>query len=323
MATRILDLDWSTDMTDDLSLGLHVFTLGWLPAAETENVKKSNAVADQIALGSAAPSASDAAEILGSPLDVRIPRTLAQLRCSVENVHAFWRAMLGPGHILTTRILAHRNALQAREGWLELVIPRNNVPQVWVPALLARRLQVDCQVWMSEQGRSDYPVALLALEGVFTEIARKRDWAPDLPDAHFQFAPVIDDQHTLGGISGATGETNSMTTDRTGASRRGGPALPPAGDSTAQTQRPAHNNNPEPIYDEFSRLGLKTQKVKEHCASKNITWPTVRPRVPFCASFRVKHMCNTRCRAAADHQPHSAEEAERMVAWCRENCKVE
>jgi hypothetical protein len=34
-------------------------------------------------------------------------------------------------------------------------------------------------------------------------------------------------------------------------------------------------------------------------------------------------MCNTRCRAAADHNPQSAEETQRMAAWCRENYKVE
>jgi hypothetical protein len=39
MASRVVDLEWAHQLTDDLSTGLHIFTLGWLTAAETEDVK--------------------------------------------------------------------------------------------------------------------------------------------------------------------------------------------------------------------------------------------------------------------------------------------
>jgi hypothetical protein len=47
ITSRVVDLEWAHQLTDDLSLGLHIFTLGWLTAAETEDVKRLvNSVAD-------------------------------------------------------------------------------------------------------------------------------------------------------------------------------------------------------------------------------------------------------------------------------------
>jgi hypothetical protein len=90
VASRVVDLEWAHQMADDLSLGLHMFTLGWLTAAEMEHVKHQNSVADMMISGLTAPSVSDAAAILGTSSDVRIPRSFAQLRYSVEHMHAFW-----------------------------------------------------------------------------------------------------------------------------------------------------------------------------------------------------------------------------------------
>jgi hypothetical protein len=197
---------------------------------------------------------------------------------------------------------------------LELVVPRNNVPKAWVPALLARRLHIDCQVWMADQARSDYPLPIPSLVEVFGEIARKKDWAPDLPPGYFQLGPSphLPVPPSVGGLSDLTDRTQS--TDGTSS---GAPAP-----STAD-QKPIRNTAPNAAYDEFALLGLKTAKVKDYCTTRRVPWPTVRPNVPFCASYHIKHMCNTRCRAAADHHPQSAEQSQRMVDWCRENYKVE
>jgi hypothetical protein len=70
-------------------------------------------------------------------------------------------------------------------------------------------------------------------------------------------------------------------------------------------------------------MGLKTAKVKNRCYSKRIRWPNVRAGVPFCASYHIKHMCNTRCGAAADHHLQSPAEVDAMVAWCTENYKAD
>jgi len=314
-ANRILELEWTHQMTDDLSLGLQIFTLGWLPAGETENVKRANSIADAMTGGSAAPSVSDAAEILDSGTEVRIPRSLAQLRCSVEHLHAFWFVLLGPAHPMTGRLREHHQTLIAKEGELELVAPRSHCPRSWLPVLLACRLQIDCQVWMSDQSRSDYPQPVPRLIDVFSEIARKRDWAPDLPPAHFTFeAPAaVTDTQTLGGLSGLTGETGDSTRM---------PAGGATDTSNRQRQQPVHNNAPEAACDEFAVLGHKTQQVRDCCTTNRIAWPKVRRNVCFCASHHVKHMCNSRCQAAAHHRPHSEAEVSRMVEWCRANCKV-
>ncbi len=323
IASRVVDLEWAHQSTDDLSIGLHVFTLGWLTATETEDAKRLNAVADVMFSGMSAPSASDASAILDASDDVRVPRTIAQLRYSVEHLHAFWCVHLGPAHPLTARLQECHRALISKEAVLELVVPRNNLPKAWVPALLARRLHIDCQVWMSDQARSDYPLPIPALIEVFSEIARKRDWAPDLPPSYFQL-DTPSGTPSVGGMSDLTDRT--LTTDGTGSGAPAtglAPVLTPVLTPVVIEQRPIRNTAPNALYDEFALLGLKTSKVKDYCTSKRVSWPKVRSNVPFCASYHIKHMCNTRCRAAADHNPQSAEETQRLVSWCRENYKVE
>jgi hypothetical protein len=84
----------------------------------------SRAVADVKFSGMSAPSVADASAILDSSDDVRIPRTIAQLRYSVKHLHAFWYVHLGPAHPLTARIQEYHRALISREALLELVVPR-------------------------------------------------------------------------------------------------------------------------------------------------------------------------------------------------------
>jgi hypothetical protein len=102
-----------------------------------------------------------------------------------------------------------------------------------------------------------------------------------------------------------------------------GSSAPAPAPTPSTEQKPIRNAAPNAAYDEFALLGLKTAKVKDYCTAHRVPWPSVRPNVPFCPSYHIKHMCNTRCRAAADHNPQSAEQTQRMVEWCRENYKVE
>ena len=124
----------------------------------------------------------------------------------------------------------------------------------------------------------------------------------------------------MGGVSDLTGCT--LDTDGTG-SGAPAPCMAPVLTPSMTKQRPIRNTAPNALHNEFALLGLKTAKVKDHCTDHRVPWPKVRATAPFCASHHVKHMCNTRCGAAADHNPQSAEETQRLVSWCRENCKVE
>jgi hypothetical protein len=114
-------------------------------------------------------------------------------------------------------------------------------------------------------------------------------------------------------------DTPSVISDVTGATEHTSGTGSSGGTSTGApppSQAPVRNSAPDPAYDAFAVLGLKTAKVKDYCHAKKIRWPTVRNGVPFCASYHIKHMCNTRCGAAADHNVQSPPEVERMVAWC-------
>jgi hypothetical protein len=135
------------------------------------------------------------------------------LRCSVEHLHAFWCVHLGPAHPLAARLQECHPTPISKVAALELVVPRNNLPKCWVSALLPRRLHIDCQVWMSDQARSDCPSPIPALIEVFSEIARKRDWAPDLPPRHFQLDPPSRTPSVGGGMLDLT--DHALNTDFT------------------------------------------------------------------------------------------------------------
>ena len=125
------------------------------PPALTEQLKQLNTVADSMSGGESAPSVADATAILDAANDVHVPRSFAQLRYGIERMHAFYEVLLGPRHIFNLRLREFHQHLVIREADLEMEVPRNAAHRGLVPALLARRLQIDSQVWLADQGRTD------------------------------------------------------------------------------------------------------------------------------------------------------------------------
>jgi hypothetical protein len=331
LATKIVDLEWSSRLVDDLSLGLSIFTLGWVVEEDAEIRKTKNAQADSVYLGHAQPSLSDAAAILDSTDDVHIPRTFSQLRYGVEQCHAVCYVLLGPRHPITTQHHVYREMLISQETELDRVMPRNPQQKYLVPALLARRLQIDVNVWLQEQRTTNSLVPVPAFTDVFQDIRRQKDWAPEFPVVYLQWSSIIEtDQHSLASgltspSTGTGGSTNSGASPSGNASNTGGSGGTTSGTGTnAQTrQEPAFNRSVNPAYHPFRTLGLKTAEVKRYCEQKTIPWPKNDANVDFCASYHIKEMCNTRCRSAADHKQHTPAEDARLVGWCTQHYKIE
>ena len=104
LARKVLDLEWTTQTTDELGLGLHIFTLGWTPPALTEQLKQLNTVVDSMSGGESAPSVADATATLDADDDVHVPRSFAQLRYGIERMYAFHEVLLGPRHTFNLRL---------------------------------------------------------------------------------------------------------------------------------------------------------------------------------------------------------------------------
>ena len=329
LANRVFDLEWASPLMDDFTLGLNVFTLGWYRKETVEEQKVANARADILYSGEAAPSLTDTSSVINGDQDIALPRDFTQLRFSAQQCHAFWHVVLGPHHPATTRHRLYCQRFESMEADLQYVKPRNPAHLLIVPALLARRLQVDVNVWLQEQGRSDPQIPYPDLSDVFMEIKRERDWAPSFPEAYVtRQVPITHDNSTgpLGGMSIGTGATPSTaaSTITTGTVFTPvGANGPTASTATGATQTTVRNPTPEAALLPFKQLGLLSRAVRDHCRSLNIALPQNGNGQTICLAYHIKAMCNTRCGHAADHRQHTPAETQTLVTWCGTNYKVE
>jgi len=320
ISNKVFDLEWGSRLADDLSLGLNNFTLGWVVEEDAELLKARNAQADALYGGHAQPSLADTEAILEHSDDVHIPRTFAQHRYGIEQSHAMWRILLGPAHELVNQHRLYRATLVDKEMELEREVPRNPSYRFIVPALLARRVQIDVNVWLQDQSRTNRALPLDSLNDVFVEIKRQKDWAPNMPPAYFRAAPpiILDDQSTGSALTDST-----MGTRGTGSSAGGTATQPPPAAKTEVTQAMQQNKAPNPAYAPFQAMGILTKALKDRCRDQNIPWPKTVRGDRFCPTFHIKSMCNTRCGNAADHRQHTAEEDATLVKWCEANYKLD
>jgi hypothetical protein len=325
IANKVFDLEWASRLIDDFSLGLHIFAIRWLCDEDVEVVKMMNTRADALHQGTAAPTLADVATGLDHDLEVHILQTIGQLRYGMEMSHTFWYVLLGPHHAVVREHRNYRRGLVEQEMELERAMPRDPRLRPLVPALLARRMQIDHNVWLQDQARINRLVPTLAYTDVFTEIKRKRDWAPDLPSAYFGIpAPVDHPSVTSAGSSLTRGSSfptgNSVGTPNTkSTSGTGSLGQPPP---SVEKQKIVVHQTPNAAYEMYKTMGITTKAVKERCKAKNVAWPQVAGN-NFCPTFHVKGMCNTRCGNSADHREHTAAEDAPLLLWCGEYYKNE
>lgn len=317
-ANKILDLEWTSRLVDDLTLGLNIFVMGWLAPEEAEDVKFRNSQADALYSGHAAPSLADTAEVLEVSDDVHIPRTLAQLRYSIEYKHAMLHVLLGAQHAWVHDCRAYRHFLVQNETWLEGEIPHTPKYRHLMPALLARCIQIDFNVWLQDQARTDRALPVDTMTDTFNLIKRKRgDWEPHLPPNAFAVilpggnAPTPQQQ-----VQQLLQQFQSLPAQP---QQQPPPQQPPAGDKQAAIRNLNYNDKYLPLKEK----GLITKKVKAHCKLTNVPWPTNGKGYPFCPTFHIKGICNTRCGFRDDHVPHTEEEDASLLEWSNQHYRVE
>ena len=176
LATKIMELKWHSHLHDDFTVGLNIFSFGSMDEEAMEELRCLNQHYDTISNGDAAPSLIDVATLQDHKHDIFIPKTLAQLRYSVERSQALWHVLLGPQHPITRQHQTYKTHLSLHKKRLERIVPLD-----LVPALLACLVQVDVNHWLVDQARSPAPLPFDRLTEVFGDIAWARQWEPDFP----------------------------------------------------------------------------------------------------------------------------------------------
>ena len=315
LANKILELTWGTRMDDNIEQGVNIFAVGWQTPQAIAEIRSRNTYADALYLGTASPSLADTKMIHESSTEVTIPRSVAQLRYSVEQLHALCLSLLGPNHAWTHQYQLYRKYLVDSEMWLETVHPSRPEHRFLLPAMLARTIQIEFNAWLLEQARTDSLVPVPSLTAVFSDIRRKTsNWEPTMPSVSF-------------GMTGLPPPTLQTPPTPATLLRPAGVTLPapsaPPGIPTPVPQTIQRNMNYDDRFLEFKHMGLGTRAVKDYCRANTIPWLQLPTGNKFCASFHIKGMCNSRCGFAADHVAHTPAENTLALAWCTTNYKVE
>jgi len=322
LATKIVDLKWHSHLQDDFTVGLNIFCFGSMDEEAMEELRRVNQHYDTITNGEAAPSLVDVATLQDHKYDVFIPKTLAQLRYSVERSEALWQVLLGAHHPVTRQHRAYKVHLSLHEKRLERVVPRDLRKLHLVPALLARVVQVDVNHFLLDQSRSPGPLPFDRMTEVFGDIARARQWEPQFPARYLNEVPFATTSTVPPAIntSGASLADTALTTPST---------LPPSVAPTAPTAPTAPNpagtivrnsGYNAALFGEYKAKGIKTGKLKAALHDRgNIKVPRNSSNVTMCIPYHVIGMCNTRCHSVADHAPHSEADANTLATWCAEH----
>jgi len=320
LATKITELKWHSHLHDDFTVGLNIFSFGSMDEEAMEELRRLNQHYDTISNGDAAPSLLDVATLQDHKHDIFIPKTLAQLRYSVERSQALWHVLLGPQHPITRQHQAYKTHLSLHEKRLERVVPRDLRQLHLVPALLARLVQVDVNHWLVDQARSPAPLPFDRLTEVFGDIARARQWEPEFPArylANLHSPATVPVAITASNPSASLADT-ALTTPSTVPQPSVAPSAPTAQSTPGTIVRNQHYN--ATLYGEHKAKGIKTGKLKAALHARgNIKIPRNTNNVSMCIPFHVIGMCNSRCHSVADHVPQSEADANTLSTWCAEH----
>jgi hypothetical protein len=318
LATKIQDLKWASALPDNLSLGVHIFSLGNLDAEAMEVQRQLNQHADAMYAGDAAPALPDIVTLQDSKQDLCLPRSFAQLRYLVERSEALWLTLLGSQHPVTVQHRAFRDTLVAREQRLELITTRDPTYCHMVPALLGRFIQIEVNHWLNTQSRTAQPVRFDTLLDIFQDIDRQRQWEPSFPSAYLSQPKPVPLSISTGSVTGIT--VGSGITTNTAISQGTSATNPTTTTSTAVVRNPAYNDR---LFGPFKAQNIRARAVKDYVRKNKVAYPVNSRKENMCITYHTVGLCNEACRQVADHTTHSADEDETLRLWCTEHWKSE
>jgi hypothetical protein len=175
VAKKIVGLEWVMHVADDLSTGLHPFTVGYVTAEDAEAQRQRNRESDMLYASEAAPSLADTQALLGDS-EVHMPLTILQGRLTHQRAYVMFYTLLGGNqHPVVQEYRNHYEEYMSREAELESVHPRDLQHYYLVPSLLVRWVQLELSYWIWRQSMSNVPIAAPLLGTLFDEIARGKD----------------------------------------------------------------------------------------------------------------------------------------------------
>jgi hypothetical protein len=299
VSKKVVGLEWVMHVADDLSTGLHPFTVGYVTAEQAKAQRQRNRESDMLYANEAAPSLANTKALL-SDSKVHIPFTILQGRLTHQQAYVLYYTLLGgTQHPLVQQYKQHYEEYMSREAELESVHPRDPRHYYLVPALLVWWVQLEVSYLIRRQSTSNTPVGPPSLQVLFDDIARGKDWAPLLPKRYLAkdaATPTQVNTDTGSAISGLTGSSGSIGSNPQG----GTPA------ATSDVPKVEYNLEYQDRFQKYKEMGLPTRQVKAFCLKQKVKLPWNHAlKKSMCISFHIKGVCNNRCGSSGDHKPHT------------------
>ena len=144
----VLRLDFCLASKDDLSSGLHAFTLGQHTAARRKLLKTCADRHNLMAGGHAAPSLSDAEELV-APNGMTILTSHGQARGQHNRLRILGHALFGEIYTSSKQLKTSGQEMGRREQELEEYVPRERHLRPHVPSFVNRRVQIWWSNWLA------------------------------------------------------------------------------------------------------------------------------------------------------------------------------
>jgi hypothetical protein len=274
VAKKVVGLEWKVYDDDDLSSGLHPFSVGYVSVQEAEQQRMANRASDMMFWGEAAPSLADSQAVM-SANEVHIPITTLQARMTLQRFLVLLYALLGGQHQLVQAYQAFYEQFLAGEPELERAHPTNPVHYYIVPVLLVRWVQLRISYWFQNQSMQNYLVPVPNFMDLYEKIALNEDWSPCFPMRYMRTptpspAPYV-----------------PPTPSPAGGPAPGGVVQAKGGPDTML----ANLQYKEDVFGVFKSLNLKIRDILERTSA------TPQPlsadgTTRMCLSFHLKGICN-------------------------------
>jgi hypothetical protein len=310
LANKLSSLMWKAH-PEDLGQGVHPFCVGETSPDAIAALQELAHKYDLITSDGASPSLMDARELVGGG-KAAIPRNLIALDAQNQLFLVLLRVFLGATHAVTAAWELHTVATQQQLLNLQFYQPRTARHQLLLPALIQRWCQLRFSYWLELQWNGMNNVAPPNWSELWMHITLKTDWESPLPERYLTpLAPLIPagvPSSSSSQMSALTGSTSSSTTS----------SAPPAASHVFSDGVVAKCVPYLEVYAPYRATGQRVRLVIQSAAKAGHSLPVNDKNVNMCISYHVKGVCNTNCGRSSDHSPHSQDETNRLVDWCKE-----
>jgi hypothetical protein len=257
----------------------------------------------------------------------------------IERSEALWLVLLGSHHPVTQQYHDYKQYLSTHEHRLERIVPTDLKMRYMTPALLARRIQLATNSWLTTQARTALPCTFIGLTDIFLEMGLGKQWEPPFPSQYISnpaqaalssFAsPVTPSMVSTSGTAITTGAASTLTANSGVTGSTSVPNQTAAGTLTSGTttgSAPRDNTivrnllYNDTVFGQYKAMNIKAKTLKDQLRTRRVAYPTNSSRGGnMSLTHHVHGVCNSGCRNAADHYAHSAIEDETFRAWCAEH----